>query len=337
MTPELDNPLFEGGGGAAGGAAAGGAGGEAAPFGGAGGGGGGATEVFFGAAIDANRVIVAGGGGGGGGNNGPNLAGGNGGGGDKDGQNGTAPQSEGGHPGDAATQAGGIGDSANGFLAGGGAGGGGGGYQGGSQGATFLSSSGAGGGGGRSYLNPLLNARVDSAFSPSVEGDGSVVITYNQAFTTTTSIANPGTVVTQEMKGYAVHVAGNGGQAPVGSVKLTAKNLANGIITDLGTEALENQDATVYSDKLKVGNYTLSAEFIPAPGSDSLAIDRQGTPHGQQGRHDDLGLRASRPAELRRRRRSRCLGLPGRSGSGCPDGHGQVHLERRGARGAGRP
>jgi hypothetical protein len=266
-----DNPTFEGGGGAAGGAAAGGAGGEAAPLGGAGGGGGGATEVFFGSAIDTNRVIVAGGGGGGGGNNGPNFAGGNGGGGDQDGQNGTAPQSEGGHPGDAATQAGGIGDSANGFLAGGGGGGGGGGYQGGSQGATFLSSSGAGGGGGRSYLNPLLNATVDSAFSPSVEGDGSVVITYNQAFTTTTSIANPGTVVTQEMKGYAVHVAGNGGQTPVGSVKLTAKNLANGIITNLGTEALENQDATVYSDKLKVGNYTLSAEFIPAPGSDSLA------------------------------------------------------------------
>ncbi|WP_157412890.1 Ig-like domain-containing protein [Aeromicrobium sp. Root236] len=265
-----DNPGIEGIGGGSGGPAKGGAGGEAAPFGGAGGGGGGATEVFVGTPSDANRAIVAGGGGGGGGNNGPNLAGGNGGGADHDGQNGTLPESEGGHPGDAATQAGGVGDSANGFLSGGGAGGGGGGFQGGSQGATFLSSSGAGGGGGRSYVNPLLG-ELQGSWNDTVEGNGSVVVTFNSQYTTGVTITDPGVVVTGQMKGYKVSVGATApGQLPTGAVELTAENLANGVVTALGTKNLVNGTTTIYSDKLKVGNYTLHANYTPNGASDSL-------------------------------------------------------------------
>lgn len=270
-----DSPFIEGAGGNSAGTADGGAGGEAAFGGGAGGGGGGASEVFVGAASDDTRAIVAGGGGGGGGNNGPNEHGGNGGGGDEDGQNGTLPESEGGHPGDAPTQAGGIGDSANGFLTGGGAGGGGGGFQGGSQGATFLSSSGAGGGGGRSYVNPLFGT-LDNPWANTSEGNGSVVITYNQAFTSTTTIADPGLTVTQELKRYDVHVAGNGGQTPKGKVTLIAENNGTGAITGYGEQTLDAAGnvkffADLDAEKLKVGGYTLTAEFTPTPGSDSLA------------------------------------------------------------------
>lgn len=264
-----DNSTGEGAGGNSAGAAKGGAGGEGAfPGGGAGGGGGGATEVFLGGGLD--RAIVAGGGAGGGGTGGSHTTGGNGGGADQDGQSGDDPQSEGGHAGDAPTQAGGVGDSAAFFTSGGGAGGGGGGYQGGSQGATWLGSGGAGGGGGRSYVNDLV-AELDGAWTNNVEGDGSVVISYDSQFTTTTTIDDPNTVVTGQSKGYKVSVFASGtGQVPTGAIELTAENLEDGTIHAIGTKNLVNGTTTIYRDGLLVGDYTLHASYTPNGASDSL-------------------------------------------------------------------
>lgn len=267
-----DNPATEGVAPAAAGAAKGGNGGEGAAFSlsGAGGAGGGATEVFVGAASDDNRAIVAGGGGGGGGYGGLHTTPGNGGGADEDGQSGDAPESEGGHAGDAATQAGGVGDSAYAFTTGGGGGGGGGGFQGGSQGATWTTSGGAGGGGGRSYVNPLFG-ELDGSWANNVEGDGSVVITYSSQYATGVTIDDPNTVVTGQMKGYKVSVGATApGQLPTGSIELTAESLADGTVYPLGTKNLVNGTTTIYQDGLKVGDYVLHATYTPNGVSDSL-------------------------------------------------------------------
>lgn len=264
------DPDLNSGFGAAGNSAAagkGGAGGVGGTGAGAGGGGGGATAVL----LDGDLVLTAGAGGGGGGTGGGsfNVAAGNGGGADQDGDDGSAPATEGGQAGDAASEIGGTGDA--GTSNGGGAGGGGGGHQGGSQGAATSTGGGGGGGGGTSYVNELL-ADLDGAWASTVDGDGAVSISYASQFATSIEIDDPNVVVTGQDKAYKVTVSAAGtGQVPTGSVELTAENTATGTVTAIGTKNLAAGKASFAQDGLLVGSYTLRASYTPDGASDSLA------------------------------------------------------------------
>lgn len=261
--------LGKGGPGGAGSAAVGGF--PSQPAAGAGGGGGGATAVL----LDGELVATAGAGGGGGGTTGSNASGGNGGGADQNGADGSSSAAQGGGAGDAGSEIGGTGDSAT-AAGSGGAGGGGGGYQGGGQGAAVASSGGGGGGGGTSHVNAVL-AALDGSWTSNVDGDGSVVITYESAFASTVSIDDPNTVVTGEDKDYKVTVTSGSADVPTGSVKLTAQKSGSATVINLGTEDLSSGVATIAHGGLLVGNYTLRATYTPVAGSDSLAATAERT------------------------------------------------------------
>jgi hypothetical protein len=248
-----------------------GANGAFGTYGAAGGGGGGATSVY----LDGNLIAVAGGGGGGGGTNALTSPGGNGGNADDDGEPGSdIPNASGGENGDAPTPAGGPGEDATGAVSGGGgAGGGGGGYAGGSGGAftaIVAGSSGGGGGGGDSYVDSAKATQLSRVATEA--GNGYVTFTYSQVFNTTTTFTNtPYDVTNRQSFGYTIHVNADGAQTtnPVkGTVELSAESQLDGTVIPLGTKNLDSSgNVKIFSDKLKAGDYVLTAAYTPTGAS----------------------------------------------------------------------